>query len=353
MITRRSLVKWLAALPAIVGLGSTSKAIQMATPKTLLQIGNEVLNGIGLSSQPSFIGSTQPNAILVLALLNESGEEIRDYPEGSWTFFRNEFNIVIVPPVVTTGNITLNSPTITNIIPNTSGITAGVTAYSIAGNAIPVASRIKSIDSLNQITMTMSATGNSTAEAILFGQDLYPAPSDFKGFQNRTFWDRTNHWELLGPQSPQMDQWHRSGIVATGPRRYFRVIGHAANTFRIWPPPFEVVNPIQFAYEYFGTDWVNLLGTNLATAANFVNDTDTTYIDDRLLIRWGKWKFQEAKGMAFDTIRNDAIDYMKPLIARDGGGETLHMAKHVHSQFLSPSQVIDGSFPGSTGPNSS
>jgi hypothetical protein len=50
-------------------------------------------------------------------------------------------------------------------------------------------------------------------------------PSGFDWFQNRTMWDRTNRWELLGPDSPQIDQWHRSGIVTTGPRQSLPEIG--------------------------------------------------------------------------------------------------------------------------------
>ena len=52
----------------------------------------------------------------------------------------------------------------------------------------------------------------------------------------QTWWDRTNRWALLGPDSPQIDQWHRSGIYVTGPRRHFRQIGNTTNAWRIWPP---------------------------------------------------------------------------------------------------------------------
>lgn len=312
--------------------------------KTLLQIGNNVLTELQLPTVSSFIGNNDVNAALIVALLNESGEEIRDLPEGGWTFFRSEFNLIVNTPVTTTGNITQNSAVITNIQPNTNGLTAGIMA--ISGNGIPVSSRIKSVDSSSQVTMTMAATSNATSEAILFGQDMYALSSDFKAFINRTFWDRTNHWELLGPTSPQMDQWHKSGIVATGPRRYFRILGHLTQTFQIWPPPFEIANPVQFAMEYFSNAWVNVNGAGTTTASAFTSDTDTTFIDDRALIKWCKWKFQQAKGMAFDVFRNDAIDFVKTLIARDGAAETLMLAKRYPNMFLSPTQVQDGNFPG-------
>ena len=317
--------------------------------KTLLQITNNVLAEIGLPQVTSVIGNTDLTVAQVLALANESGEEIRDYPEGSWTFMKSQFILIASPPIATTGNITQNSAVITNILPNTTGLVAG--SYAIAGNAIPTSAMIASVDSSSQITMDMEATGTSTAEAILFGQNLYALPSDFKGYQNRTFWDRTNHWELLGPASPQLDQWHRSGIVATGPRRWFRQFGHLSNTFMLWPPPFELVNPLQIVFEYFSTNWVAINGSATNSASAFTTDADTTYIDDRLLVKWTKWKFQQAKGLAFDTYRNDALDFMKTLIARDGAAPTLYLAKRIHSMYLSPSQIVDGNYPGSIGPN--
>lgn len=324
----------------------------MATPLTLLQIVNKAQAELGLPQSTSVINNTSdPVAVQMLALSNEAGEELRDYPDTGWTSMFVEFDLAVVPPVATTANTTANSAVITNITPNTSGLTAGASSYSIAGNAIPTAARIKSIDSSSQVTMTMEATGASTSEAVLFVQDTYPLPSDYKYTQNRTQWDRTNHWELLGPDSPQMDMWHRSGIVAMGPRRHFRQIGHATNTWRLWPPPTEITAPIQLAFEYVSTDWVNISGTNITTSDFWTTDADTSYLDSRALVKWLKWKYQQAKGFAFDVFRNDCIEFVETLIARDGAAPTLHMSKRVHTMFLSPAQIIDGNFPGPIGPN--
>lgn len=323
----------------------------MATPKTLLQIVQAAQAELGLTQSTSVVGNTSDLiAVQMLALANESGEEIRDAVDGGWSSMQIEFNLVVNTPISTTGNTTVNSPVVTNIQPNTTGLVAN--NFMAVGSAIPQAARIKSVDSSSQVTLTMNATGASTSEPILFCQDTYPLPSDYKFSQNRSHWDRTNHWELLGPDSPQMDQWHRSGIVATGPRRHWRNLGHAANTWRLWPQPAEITSPIQLSFEYVSTDWVNVGGTNTTTASSFQGDTDMTYIDDRLLIKFIKWKYWQIKGFAFETMRNDAIDFMKTLIARDtAGAPTLHLSKRVHSMFLSPNQIIDGNFPGPIGSN--
>lgn len=320
----------------------------MATPKTLLQIVNAVQSELGLPQSTSIIGNTSDfSAVQLLALCNETGEEIRDYAEDGWRNMSVEFNLVVNAPIIVTGNVGNNSAVITGISPNTTGIAAST--FMVSGSSIPTAARVKSVDSSSQVTMTMEATGAATAASLTFAQDTYSLPSDYKTTTNRSWWDRTNRWELLGPDSPQMDQWHRSGIVVTGPRRHFRMIGRSVPAqYRLWPQPSEITNPLQLAFEYQSTDWVS---TSTGTSAAWTADTDTSFLDDRALIKWLKWKYQQAKGLAYDVFRNDAIDFVDTLIARDGAAPTLNMTKRVHPIFISPANVQDGFFPGPVGPN--
>src|SRR5215831_4653551 len=231
----------------------------MATPKTILQIINQAQSELGLVQSTSIVGNTSDlSSQQFLSLLNSAGEEIRDYAEDGWRNMAVEFNLVVNTPITVTGNLTQNSAVITNIQPNTTGIVAQT--FMVAGTSIPTAARVISVDNANQVTMSMEATAAATATSLLFSQDTYPLPSDYKTTTNRTWWDRTNRWELLGPDSPQMDQWHRSGIVVTGPRRHFRILGSQGispgaqgpylNSIRLWPAPAEIVAPIQFAMEF-------------------------------------------------------------------------------------------------------
>jgi len=198
----------------------------------------------------------------------------------------------------------------------------------------------------------MECTTTAVGIALTFMQDTYPEPSDFGYFINRTWWDRTNRWELLGPDSPQMDQWHRSGIVVTGPRRHFRQLGALANTYRIWPPPAEITAPLQLVYEYVSQDCVYVNG-GTTTAPTFANDADIPILSDRAIILAVKWRFWEQKGFDWTQKRTDYDDYVERLIARDGGRKTLSLVKRQSPIFISPSNVQDGFFPGPTGPNMS
>lgn len=319
-------------------------------PKTLLQIVQAAQAELGLPQSSTIVGNTDPTTVQMYYLSNRVLDELRRV--NRWTATQFEYDLVVNVPIVTTGNLTANSPVITNI-PSTTGILANY--FTVSGNSISQAARVLSVDSPTQITMTMEAavTEPITAAPITFAQDTYPIPTDFDFFNNRTMWDRTNRWELLGPDSPQLDQWHRSGIVATGPRRHFRKIGPYADTFRIWPPPTEIVNPLQLVFEYLSLNGVMVHGSNSTFAQYFQNDDDQPLLDDQAIIMGVKWMFWEAKGFgSYVTLQTRWVDYVERLAARDGAAPTLNLVKRVNPIFISPANVQDGFFPGPTGPNS-
>jgi hypothetical protein len=281
-------------------------------------------------------------------LINRALDELRR--RARWTAMQFEYDLVVATPIITTGNLTVDSPIITGI-PSTAGISANF--WTCAGSGIPQAARVISVDSPTQVTLSMENTGDSVTGTILtFARDTYPMPVGFDWFNNRTMWDRTNRWELLGPDSPQMDQWHRSGIVATGPRRHFRKIGPYTSQFRIWPQPVEITSPLQLVFEYLSTAAIMVNGSNSSFVQYFENDDDQVILDDQALILGLKWMFWEVKGFNYAAMQNRWIDYVDRLVARDGGAPTLNLVKRINPIFLSPANVQDGFFPGPSGPNS-
>ncbi len=312
---------------------------------------NQVQQELGLPVSTTVIGNTDLTTVQLLSFLQLANEELRDYSDEGWKALQFEFNLIVNPPTTVTGNTGLNSAVITNISPNTTGLSANY--FYVSGSDIPQGARIKSVDSTSQVTMTMEASGTVSGTSIVFAQDTYAMPSDFRKYTNRTWWDRTNHWELLGPDSAQLDQWHRSGIVATGPRRHFRNIGPYTNTYRIRPPPSELVNPIQAVFEYISLNTVNVNGAGITFAQTFANDNDVALLDDRALMLAVKWRMWEQKGLNWMAKRDEYDRWVDRLMARDGGAQTLNLVKRVNPIFISPSNVQDGFFPGPTGPNMS
>lgn len=324
---------------------------------SLLQIINSAQGELGLPLAANIVGNTDPTTQQMFYLANRVVDDMRRMHPTGWSAMMKEYDLVVNIPIITTGNVTLNSPVITNIASGTSSLAAqywAVGGGSVVGQAsgqIPQAARILTVNNSTSITMTMEATGTATGASLIFSQDTYPYPSDYDFTQNRTQWDRTNRWELLGPDSAQMDQWHRSGIVATGPRRHWRKIGPLANRFRLWPQPAEISQPLQIVFEYLSTNAVMVNGSQTTFAQYFANDMDQPLLDDQAIIMGIKWKFWQIKGFNYQDMKNEWIDYIDTLISRDEGAATLSLTKRVNPIFLSPSNVQDGFFPGPVGPN--
>lgn len=318
---------------------------------TMLQMIQQAQGELGLPVATSVVGNTDPTTVQMFYLLNRCLDELRRTPETGWKSLQFEYDLLVDTPIQTTGDIQAESAVITNI-PTTAGLVAN--NFAISGSDIPQAARILSVDSATQVTMTMEATNteDATGVTLQFGRDTYPSPGGFDWYQNRTMWDRTNNWELLGPDSPQMDQWHRSGIVATGPRRHFRQLGPYPSNLRIWPPPFDVSAPLQLVFEYMSLNAVQVSGSTDTFAQFFVNDNDTPILDDQALIMGLKWMFWEIKGFgSYVTLQNRWVDYVEKLIGRDGAAPTLNMVQRINPIFISPANVQDGFFPGPVGPN--
>ncbi|HET9285691.1 MAG TPA: hypothetical protein VFR24_27380 [Candidatus Angelobacter sp.] len=325
-------------------------------PLTLLQIVQAAQGELGLPQSSSVINNTDATTVQMYNLANRVVDIVRRWKNTRWTALQTEYNIVVSPPISVTGTVTLNSPIITNISPNTNGIIPWI--YACSGNAIPQAARVLTVDSSSQVTLTMENTGPTASNlAIIFAKDTYPMPTDFDYYNNRTMWDRTNRWELLGPDSPQIDQWHRSGIVATGPRRHFRQLGpvQAANAaiplagFRLWPAPVEIVSPLQIDFEYLSNAAVKQIGPSGFQGIytkTFTNDTDQSVLDDQAVIMGIKWMFWQVKGFNYADMKNDWMDYVNALSARDGGAQTLQMVRRQDSVLLTSSNIQDGFFPG-------
>lgn len=321
---------------------------------TLLQIVQRAQAELGLPQAVTVVGNDDATTVQMLALANRVLDELRRCNPTGWAALQFEYDIVVPVPLVTTGDLLASYTPIISNIPDTSTLTANY--YSVSGSSIPQAARIQSVDNGNTITMQMEATNPDPVSGIdiTFAKDTFPVPSGFDWFQNRTMWDRTNRWELIGPDSPQVSQWQQSGIVTTGPRRHFRQQGPYTNNFRIWPPPLEITSPLQLVFEYMSLNAVRVSGSTTNFAQYFANDTDIPLLDDQAIIMGIKWMFWEIKGMgSYVTLQNRWVDYVDRLIARDGAAPTLQLAKRVSPIFISPSNIQDGFFPGPGGQNGS
>lgn len=303
---------------------------------------------MGLPVPQAVAGATDQQTQQLFGLANAVGDDLLS--RGEWTALQTQAIINVEAPTVTTGWVVENSASIVNVLSFPAG---DVSNFVISGPGIQTASRV--VSNVEQpplagttVTMDMQATATQQFAPLVIARDTYAVPADFQTFINRTQWDRTNHWELRGPMSPQEAQWVMSGIVTTGPRRRFRQVGRGNDVFRIWPPPTATDAPATFAYEYLSSYWAqDSAGT---PQSGFVLDTDTCVFDDRVMIAGIKFNFFAVKGFDATRFERDYNVLVQTAMGRDGGAQTLDMARRRWPIFISPASVQDGFFPGPGNP---
>jgi len=278
---------------------------------TMLQLVTQVTNELGVSTPTSVAGNPNQDIIQILALMNASGYEFlrrHDWRELTKRYtFTSEYT-------QTTGNVTLNTYTITGI-PSTAGLD---TTYQVVGNGISNACYIESVDSGTQVTVNLPSTGTYTGATITFEKVMYALPSDYESAVPRTMWDLSKHWEMLGPESPQQWEWLLSGFISTGPRIRWRLLG---KYFQIWP---GVSTNELLGYEYRSNGWA--LSSTGVVKTSFTVDTDTCIYPDRLMVLATKLKYFEAKGFDTTAMFRNYLEEFEIVRAQDMSAANLSFA---------------------------
>lgn len=316
----------------------------MSTPLTLLEMVVTACQELGLNAPATVVGSRDLQVIQLLALMNRDGNETYRMPPEGWKSMQGEYIVNLETPINVTGTVTEGSVLITSAS-STAGIVAN--AYAVVGNGQPAAQRVLEIVDATPgagiIRVEMESVATQVGAALTFARDTYELPSDFDRYIPQTWWDRTNHWALIGPQSPQFDQWQRSGIVTTGPRLRWRQIGAGRTVFRLWPPPTATSTPDALVFEYVNDGWVMHIDGSLGN--KFTADTDVTLFDDQIPILGCKWRMWQIKGFAYAAMQQEYLDFVNREIARDGGMPSLSMTRRKFPYLISSANVQDGNFP--------
>lgn len=262
-----------------------------------------------------------------------------------WSYLTREWRINLAAPIATTGDLTRGSTTIANVPPGPLHQLT-VNRMAVQGAGLAPFTRLIGIDSVNNAALIdQPVVTSGGAVALSFLTDTYPEPSDYFRPLNATHWDRSMHWPMLGPLSPQEDQWLRGGIVSSGPRRKFRSIDHC---LRIWPAPSAADVNTPLVSEYISNSWV--VSAAGVGQPRFMADQDTCVFDDGLMVLGIKYLFFQIKGFAADDLADQWKFAVRNAIASDGPRRTLDMATRRWPQFISPGQVQDGNWPGPGNP---
>lgn len=299
---------------------------------TLLQLIQAAMGEFGLT-QPKFVAASSDLGVIQFrSLLNSLGRQLAR--EHEWEALCTEYRFT-TQYLTTTGTLTSGSPIITGI-PSTTGLDS---TYMVVGTGAQQDTYILTVDSGTQVTMSQNANA-SGLQTLNFCKTKYAFPSDYDRPIDRTQWDKSKHWELQGPKTPQEWQWLKSGYISVAPQIRFRPLG---GKFQIWPP---VSTSEYLGMEYVSSNWV----TSAAGVgkSSFTADDDTCIFPDDLMILGLKDRYTQAK--AFDRIyQGEFMRSVSIAKANDAGSSTLNMGQKRSNQLIGFDNIPPTGFGGVSG----
>ena len=290
--------------------------------QTMLQLVNQVQAELNLAVSTSVAGNPNTDVQQILALMNGAGYEL--LKEHDWQALQVQYRFY-------TQSLTANATTVNGSTTLTfeagTDLSNVTNQWQLSGYNIPQDTYVVSANnSTKVVVMSQMATGSGT-QSVVCAPTAYDLPDDFETITDRTHWDKSKHWEMLGPEDAQQWQWLKSGYISTGPRVRWRILD---NQFQIWP----IMNTQEYlGWEYRSKGWAR--SVDGAIKNSFTADTDTTVLDDRIMVLYTKLKYFQIK--AFDTtaLMQDYQRYLTIAKANDKGAPNLSFAPY-------PSKVLIG-----------
>jgi hypothetical protein len=284
---------------------------------------------MGLLAPSYLIGNTAQDQIQQLAMLNALGLDL--VKEYDWQALTSEYRFTTVYYALT-GTTTINSPVVTGI-----SSTANLdTTFIVNGTGVNTDCYIQTVDSSTQVTLNQNASATGTV-TLTFMKVKYPVPSDYDRKTDRTDWDKSKRWSMIGPSSAQEWQFIKSGYISTGPRLRYRIMG---GYYQMYPG--LASNQELIGYEYISNAWVRDTSANAKTS--FTIDTDTCIFPDRLMVLGLKLKYFEIKGFDTTALYRDYSAMRDMCKAQDGQAGMLSMSPQMTPLLLSSSNLPDTGF---------
>lgn len=296
---------------------------------TMLQLVTQVTSELGIPVPVTVAGSVNQDTVQILALMNASGYEL--LRKSDWRELTNPYSF-FTQYTTTTGTYDPSTLQITGI-PSTASLD---TTYMIVGNGWPNGTFITSVDSVNQVTATTYPTETVTSGTIYFQKVKYALPDDYDAIVPRTQWDKSKHWEMLGPEDAQQWEWLLSGYISTGPRLRWRLYG---NYFQIWPG----LSTNEFlGFEYRSKGWARAADGTVKNS--FTADTDTCIYPDRVMVLSTKLKYFQAKGFDTTALYRDYVTELETSMAQNTSAANLSLAPRPGNILIGYDNIPDSGY---------
>ena len=288
----------------------------------MLQLVNQVQAELNLAVSTSVAGNPNTDVQQILALMNGAGYEL--LKEYDWQALQVQYRFY-------TQSLTANATTVDGSTTLTfaagTDLSNVTSQWQLTGYNIPQDTYVVSANNTTKVVVMSQIATGSGVQSVVCAQTAYDLPPDFETITNRTQWDKSKHWEMLGPEDAQQWQWLKSGYISTGPRVRWRILD---GQFQIWP----VMNTEEYlGWEYRSKGWAR--SVDGAIKNSFTADTDTTVLDDRIMVLYTKLKYFQIKAFDTTSLTQDYQRYLTIAKANDKGAPNLSFAPY-------PSKVLIG-----------
>ena len=289
---------------------------------TMLQLVQQVSAELNLAVPTYVAGNPSQDTQQILALMNGAGYDL--IKEHDWQALQVQYRFYT--QAITTDATSTNGST-TLVVDSGTDISTVTNQWQITGYDINQDTQVVTANNTSkEIVMSQMASGSGTGQVVL-AQTAYTLPADFEAITDRTQWDKTKHWEALGPEDAQQWQWLKSGYISTGPRIRWRILD---NQFQVWPP----MNTNEYlGWEYRSKGWAR--SSTGVVKNSFTADSDTTVLDDRVMVLYTKLKYFQVKSFDTTALQQEYYRYLNVAKANDKGAPNLSFAPY-------PSKVLIG-----------
>ena len=288
----------------------------------MLQLVQQTTAELNLAIPSYVVGNTSQDVQQILALMNGAGYDL--LKEYDWQALQVQYRFY-------TQSLTANATTVNGSYNLTfaagTDLSAVTSQWQLTGYNIPQDTYVVSANNTTKVVVMSQMASGDGVQSVVCAQTAYDLPADFETITDRTQWDKSKHWEMLGPEDAQQWQWLKSGYISTGPRVRWRILD---GQFQIWP----VMNTNEYlGWEYRSKGWARSAAN--AIKNSFTADTDTTVFDDRVMVLSTKLKYFQTKGFDTTALQQDFQRYLSVAKANDKGAPNLSFAPY-------PSKVLIG-----------
>ena len=295
---------------------------------TMVQLITECTQELGIPTPSPVAGNNSQDVVQLLALMNACGYEL--LRRADWRELTRQHTFY-TEATTATGSWAEGVATSTGLA-STSGLD---TTYQVQGDGIPNATYITSVGSTS-VTINYQPTSTQINSQVIFQKVKYDLPADYNSTVNRTHWDKSKRWEMLGPESPQQWEWLLSGYISTGPRIRWRLLG---KYFQIWPG----MNAGELlGFEYRSRGWAE--SANGTPQNSFTADDDTCIYPDRLMVLGTKLKYFEAKGFDTTALYRDYLMEFDTAVAQDTAAANLSFAPRPGTVLIGYDNIPDSGY---------